>query len=73
MMDVEGPEIRTRRVEEAIDLKTTDRFELYIESAVPSGDLPAVSVNYPDPPSDMEVRIMWSARRALRLSVLATT
>ena len=55
MMDVKGPEIRTGRVEKAIELKTGDRFEFHIASAVPTGDLPSVSVNYPGLPIDMAV------------------
>ena len=55
MMDVKGPEIRTGHVEDAIDLKAGYRFELHTESTAPTGDLPAVSVNYPGLPSDVEV------------------
>jgi pyruvate kinase len=55
MMDVKGPEIRTGRVETPIDLKTGDRIEFHIESADPTGDLPAVSVNYPGLPGDLSI------------------
>jgi len=55
MMDVKGPEIRTGRVEANIELKVGDKFEFYIESAEPTGDMPAVSVNYPGLPGDLEV------------------
>jgi pyruvate kinase len=55
MMDVKGPEIRTGRVETPIDLKTGDRIEFHIESAEPTGDLPAVSVNYPGLPGDLSI------------------
>jgi pyruvate kinase len=55
MMDVKGPEIRTGRVENAVALKAGDRFEFHIEGVEPKGDLPAVSVNYPGLPADLEV------------------
>jgi pyruvate kinase len=55
MMDVKGPEIRTGKVEQAIDLKNGDRMEFHIEGAEPTGDIPAVSVNYPGLPADLEV------------------
>lgn len=55
MMDVKGPEIRTGQVEKAIALKVGDRFEFHIEGVDPTGDLPAVSVNYPGLPGDLEV------------------
>jgi pyruvate kinase len=55
MMDVKGPEIRTGKVNAPIELKFGDHFELHIESAEPSGDAPAVSVNYPGLPGDLEV------------------
>lgn len=55
MMDVKGPEIRTGRVEHAIKLATGDEFEFHIESAAPTGDIPAVSVNYPGLPADLEI------------------
>lgn len=55
MMDVKGPEIRTGKVAKAIELKTGDKFEFHIESAEPTGDMPAVSVNYPGLPNDLEV------------------
>jgi len=55
MMDVKGPEIRTGGVESPIELVAGDRFEFYIESAAPTGDMPSVSVNYPGLPGDLEV------------------
>ena len=55
MMDVKGPEIRTGNVEEPIVVSTGDRFEFFIESAEPTGDVPAVSVNYPGLPGDLEI------------------
>lgn len=55
MMDVKGPEIRTGKVDAPIELKVGDRFELHIESAEPTGDAPAVSVNYPGLPGDLAV------------------
>ena len=58
MMDVKGPEIRTGYVETAIELKAGDRFEFHIEGVEPTGDMPAVSVNYPGLPGDLEVGTM---------------
>ncbi|MCB1077363.1 MAG: pyruvate kinase, partial [Verrucomicrobiae bacterium] len=55
MMDVKGPEIRTGVVDSPIEVKTGDRFEFHIESATATGDVPAVSVNYPGLPNDLEV------------------
>lgn len=55
MMDVKGPEIRTGRLESPIRVESGSRFEFYIESAAPTGDMPAVSVNYPGLPADLEV------------------
>ena len=55
MMDVKGPEIRTGNVGTAIELKAGDRFEFHIEGVEPTGDMPAVSVNYPGLPGDLEV------------------
>ena len=55
MMDVKGPEIRTGTVPTPIDLTTGSFFEFHIESAEPTGDVPAVSVNYPGLPEDLEV------------------
>lgn len=55
MMDVKGPEIRTGKVESAIELTIGSLFEFYIESAQPTGDVPAVSVNYPGLPMDLEI------------------
>ncbi len=58
MMDVKGPEIRTGKVDAPIVLKTGDPFEFYIETASPTGDVPAVSVNYPGLPGDLEVGVI---------------
>lgn len=55
MMDVKGPEIRTGKVDAPIALSPGDRFEFHIESAKPTGDMPAVSVNYPGLPGDLNV------------------
>ena len=55
MMDVKGPEIRTGKVDTPIHLKIGDRFEFHIEGAEPTGDIPAVSVNYPGLPGDLEI------------------
>lgn len=55
MMDVKGPEIRTGQVEQTIELQIGDKFEFHIESVKPTGDMLAVSVNYPGLPDDMEV------------------
>jgi pyruvate kinase len=58
MMDVKGPEIRTGVLENPLVLEVGDRVEFYIESAQPQGDIPAVSVNYPGLPGDLEVGAM---------------
>jgi len=55
MMDVKGPEIRTGVVETPIEVKKGDRFEFHVEQADPTGDIPAVSVNYPGLPGDLDV------------------
>ena len=55
MMDVKGPEIRTGVVETPLILGVGDRVEFYIEGAHPTGDIPAVTVNYPGLPGDLEV------------------
>lgn len=55
MMDVKGPEIRTGKVDAPIIVKSGDPFEFHIEGAAPTGDVPAVSVNYPGLPGDVEV------------------
>lgn len=55
MMDVKGPEIRTGRVENDIVVNTGDHFEIYIEAAEPTGDVAAVSVNYPGLPADLNL------------------
>lgn len=55
MMDVKGPEIRTGNVEVPITVETGDLFEFHIESAKPTGDVPAVSVNYPGLPGDLDI------------------
>ncbi len=55
MMDVKGPEIRTGRVEKDIIVNTGDHFEIHIEAAEPTGDVAAVSVNYPGLPADLNI------------------
>lgn len=55
MMDVKGPEIRTGVVEAPLEANIGDLFEFYIESAEPTGDVPAVSVNYPGLPGDLDI------------------
>jgi pyruvate kinase len=55
MMDIKGPEIRTGRVDQPIPLKAGDRIEFHIEGAEPGGGIPAVSVNYPGLPADLEI------------------
>ncbi len=55
MMDVKGPEIRTGMVEAPILVKAGDRFEFHIETAEPPAGSPAVSVNYPGLPGDLDV------------------
>ncbi|MCP5533266.1 MAG: pyruvate kinase [Akkermansiaceae bacterium] len=55
MMDVKGPEIRTGSVAEPIELKAGDIFEIHVEAAIPTGDVPAVTTNYPGLPHDLEV------------------
>ncbi len=47
MMDVKGPEIRTGIVETPVDLAVGSLIEFYMDGATPSGDIPAVTVNYP--------------------------
>ncbi len=55
MMDVKGPEIRTGVVETPLEVKIGDHFEFHIEKVEPTGDIPAVSVNYPGLPGDLEI------------------
>lgn len=55
MMDVKGPEIRTGKVDAPILLNMGDRFEMHTEAVHPTGDVPAVSVNYEGLPGDLEV------------------
>lgn len=55
MMDVKGPEIRTGNVDAPISVAAGDEFELYIEAAQPTGDVAAVSVNYPGLPDDVAI------------------
>lgn len=54
MMDVKGPEIRTGLVDKAITLSEGDEIEFFIEGASGSGEVPAVSVNYPGLPAEVE-------------------
>ncbi|MDQ8188280.1 pyruvate kinase [Pelagicoccus sp. SDUM812002] len=55
MMDVKGPEIRTGKVDASIVVSTGDIFEIHVETALPTGDVPAVTTNYPGLPNDVEV------------------
>lgn len=55
MMDVKGPEIRTGAVASPLSLATGDQIEFHVEGAVPSAEIPSVSVNYPGLPADLEV------------------
>ncbi|MCH1409706.1 MAG: pyruvate kinase, partial [Verrucomicrobiales bacterium] len=55
MMDVKGPEIRTGVVELPIDLAVGDVIEFYTKRGEPTGDVPAVSVNYPGLPGEVKV------------------
>lgn len=55
MMDVKGPEIRTGVVEVPIDLAVGDMIEFYTKRGEPTGDVPAVSVNYPGLPGEVKV------------------
>ena len=55
MMDVKGPEIRTGFLETPISLKTGDPVEFHVESVEPTGDIPAVSVNYPGLPGEISI------------------
>lgn len=55
MMDVKGPEIRTGAVEEPIKLAAGDLIEFYIVGAEPTGDIPAVTVNYPGLPGEISI------------------
>lgn len=72
MMDVKGPEIRTGRVPAPIEVKEGDRFEFHIEAASPTGDIPAVSVNYPGLPGDIAVgTVMLIDSGLIRMRVLS--
>jgi pyruvate kinase len=72
MMDVKGPEIRTGRVEQAIPLEAGSLFEFHIETAAPTGDVAAVSVNYPGLPGDLEVgTIVLIDSGLIRMKVVA--
>ncbi len=55
MMDVKGPEIRTGIVDAPIEVTEGDHFEIHVEDANPTGDVAAVSVNYPGLPQDVKV------------------
>ncbi len=55
MMDVKGPEIRTGQVETPYTLAVDDEIEFHIESAEPTGDVPAVTVNYEGLPGEVSV------------------
>lgn len=53
MMDVKGPEIRTGRVEQPIELQVGQEFEFYTET--PTDGVAGIDVNYPGLPGDVEV------------------
>ncbi len=55
MMDVKGPEIRTGFIDLEIDLEIGAPLEFHIEGAEPTGDIPAVSVNYPGLPGEVAI------------------
>lgn len=72
MMDVKGPEIRTGKVPQPIDLADGSLFEFHIESAEPTGDVPAVSVNYPGLPDDLAIgTIVLIDSGLIRMKVVA--
>lgn len=74
MMDVKGPEIRTGVVDESIELSVGDNFEFHIEGVEPTGDMPAVSVNYPGLPGDLQVdTIVLVDSGLIRMRVLEKT
>lgn len=83
MMDVKGPEIRTGAVEAPIPLAVGDHIEFHIDGAEPTGDIPAVSVNYAGLPGEIalgdtvlvdsgliQLRAVSSAPDRIRLEVL---
>lgn len=53
MMDVKGPEIRTGHLAKPIELTEGMLFEFYTDT--PTGDIPAVDVNYKGLPADVVV------------------
>ncbi len=54
MMDVKGPEIRTGKVDDDIDLIPGEHFSFYTDEEIaPSAQ--GVSVNYPNLPEDVEI------------------
>ncbi|MDF1862634.1 MAG: pyruvate kinase [Verrucomicrobiales bacterium] len=55
MMDVKGPEIRTGFVDLPIQLNVGDLVEFHTEKTEPTGDIPAVSVNYSGLPGEVSV------------------
>jgi pyruvate kinase len=72
MMDVKGPEIRTGKVDAPITVKEGDGFEIHIEGAAPTGDVPAVSTNYPGLPADVEVgTVMLIDSGLIRMRIVA--
>ncbi|MBD5782333.1 pyruvate kinase [Pelagicoccus sp. NFK12] len=72
MMDVKGPEIRTGRVEAPIKVSAGEVFEIHLEAAMPTGDVPAVSTNYPGLPMDLETgAIVLIDSGLIRMRVLA--
>ncbi len=72
MMDVKGPEIRTGKVDAPIELAVGDLFEVHVESATPTGDIPAVSTNYPGLPADVTLgNVMLVDSGLIRMKVVA--
>ncbi len=61
MMDVKGPEIRTGGVREPLSLQVGDRVRLWANRSTPADGsvgpdgIPAITVNYPDLPREVEV------------------
>ncbi len=54
MMDVKGPEIRTGEVASPIELAVGDVIEFYTTKGAPTGDVPAVTVNYKGLPGEVK-------------------
>ncbi|WP_221032660.1 pyruvate kinase [Actomonas aquatica] len=72
MMDVKGPEIRTGKVDAPIELEVGDLFEIHTEDTSPTGDIPAVTTNYPGLPADVDVgTVMLIDSGLIRMKVVA--